>query len=292
MGSVHTTAIASWHPSLSTRQSSELLDLLESGAVLYCPRLVFEFAPEERRFFDPHWSNGRSKNISLERDGAPLRGMAGATEEKLALRTAVQRFRAQAVGLIQALFPMYTDTMRAARTSYRPVPLEGRRTSWRKDDSRLHVDAFPSRPNHGERLLRVFANVNPHGLPRVWRIGEPFEALATRMLPRIGRPLPGASWLLHTLHITKEPRSEYDYIMLRLHDRMKGDRDYQATAPQETMPFAAESVWICFSDQVSHAAMSGQYMLELTMLLPVNTLARPEKSPLRTLERLTGRTLA
>ena len=65
--------------------------------------------------------------------------------------------------------------------------------SWRADDRRLHVDAFPSRPNYGERILRVFTNVNPDGEPRVWRVGEPFEAVARRFLPRAkpysrGRP--------------------------------------------------------------------------------------------------------
>src|SRR5215469_7836297 len=130
MESIHTTSIASWSPSPDAGQSSELLDLLESGAVLYCPHLVFEFAPEEKRFFDPHWSNGKDKNISLEREGTPLKGMAGTAEEMAALCVVVQRFRAHAIGLIEALFPMYTKDLHPARTSFRPVPLEGRSTSW------------------------------------------------------------------------------------------------------------------------------------------------------------------
>jgi len=292
MNPILTTTINRWAPTLAAEQSAELLAALESGQVLYCPQLPFELSPEEQRFLDPRWSNGKDKNISLERDGAPLKGMAGSVEEMETLRRAVQRFRTQAIGLIETLFPAYTKNLRKARTSFRPVPVEGRSTSWRKDDSRLHVDAFPSRPNHGERILRVFANVNPHDVPRVWRVGEPFETLAQRMLPRIGRPLPGSGWLLHALHITKQPRSEYDHIMLQLHDRMKADLGYQATVPQVTMPFAAGSTWICFSDQTSHAAMSGQHMLEQTLHVPVDALVMPEKSPLRTLERLTARALA
>ncbi len=292
MSSIHTTTICDWTPAVNTAESAELLGGLESGAVLYCPQLAFEFSPVEQRFLDLRWSNGKDKNISLERDGAPLKGMAGTEEEMETLRGAVQRFRTQAIGLVETLFPAYTKTLRKARTSFRPLPVEGRRTSWRKDDSRLHVDAFPSRPNRGERILRVFANVNPHGAPRVWRVGEPFESLAQSMLPHIARPLPGSGWLLHALHITKQRRSEYDHIMLQLHDRMKADLDYQATAPQVTMPFAAGSTWICYSDQVSHAAMSGQYMLEQTLHVPVDALLMPGKSPLRTLERLTARALA
>ena len=74
-------------------------------------------------------------------------------------------------------FPRYAPYVRRARTSFRPQPAVGRAVSWRKDDSRLHVDAFPSRPNHGERILRVFSNVSPDE-DRVWRVGESFEAVA------------------------------------------------------------------------------------------------------------------
>jgi hypothetical protein len=72
---------------------------------------------------------------------------------------------------------------------------------------------------------------------------------------------------------------------------MKRDMEYQRSAPQETFNFMPGSVWICFSDQTSHAAMSGQFMFEQTINLPVNFLYEPQRSPLRTLEELTGRTL-
>ena len=41
----------------------------------------------------------------------------------------------------------------------------------------IHVDNFPSRPSNGDRLLRVFANINPER-PRVWVTSDAFEALA------------------------------------------------------------------------------------------------------------------
>jgi hypothetical protein len=72
---------------------------------------------------------------------------------------------------------------------------------------------------------------------------------------------------------------------------MKADPDYQKSSPQQTMPFPPGSVWICFSDQTSHAAMSGQFMLEQTFFLPVRAMAEPECAPLGILERLTGRAL-
>ena len=153
------------------------------------------------------------------------------------------------------------------------------------------MDAFPSRPNRGERILRVFANINPHGQPRVWRIGEPFEDVAGRFLPQARRYSPLQARLLSTLRVTKSLRSEYDHQMLQLHDLMKSDARYQAEAPQETMGFPPGSTWVCFSDQTVHAAMSGQHMVERTFHLPVSCQYNPEASPLAILTRLAGHPL-
>jgi hypothetical protein len=91
--------------------------------------------------------------------------------------------------------------------------------------------------------------------------------------------------------VTKSLRSEYDHLMLHLHDTMKRDDRYQQEAPQETMDFPAGSVWVCFSDQVVHAAMSGQHMIEQTFHLPVDRQYNPQSSPLAVLTRLAGHPL-
>jgi hypothetical protein len=202
----------------------------------------------------------------------------------------VARFAANAGELVVTLFPRYAPYVQRARTSFRPQPAVGRRVSWRKDDSRLHVDAFPSRPNHGERILRVFSNVNPVE-DRVWRVGEAFEAVAKTFLPRIRDPLPGSATVLAALRITKQRRSAYDHLMLNLHDRAKEDLAYQRDCAQQVVHFAPGTTWLCFSDQVMHAAVSGQYMLEQTINLPVSALYDPSRAPLAILERLTGRAL-
>lgn len=93
------------------------------------------------------------------------------------------------------------------------------------------------------------------------------------------------------LGITKRRRSEYDHLMLHLHDTQKADLDYQQKAPQMPVPFAAGSTWICFSDQVLHAVMGGQYLLEQTLHLPVSALLTPALSPLGVLEKMRGRPL-
>ena len=104
-------------------------------------------------------------------------------------------------------------------------------------------------------------------------------------------PAPGAALLLRALGITKSRRSAYDAMMLQLHDLMKADAAYQADCPQTAVDFPPGSIWMAFTDQVSHAAMAGQYQLEQTFLLPVEAMRAPERSPLRILERLKGRPL-
>lgn len=266
------------------------ISALEAGKVLYFPRLAFDLLPGERRFLTPDIRNSKVRNISLDQHGH-LKGAVGDDGLQLELALMIGRFRTQAQTLIHSLLPHYVPALRLAPTSYRPARVETRSQSWRADDRRLHVDAFPSRPNYGERILRVFTNIHPDGVPRVWRIGEPFETVARHFLPRLK---PYARWqarLLAGLHVTKSLRSEYDHMMLQLHDCMKADLDYQQDAEQVRMPFPPGSVWVCFSDQASHAVMSGQYMLEQTLHLPPAQQYDPGSSPLAILSRLTGHAL-
>jgi hypothetical protein len=268
-----------------------LLAGIESGKVLYFPNLRFAIDGGERALLDPAIADPKRKNISLAPNGGALNGVTGDNVMQSAVRSLIARYQANARSLVDGLFPEYDGKLRVAPTSLRLHRVETRETSWRKDDSRLHVDAFPSRPNYGERILRVFTNINPQGSPRVWRVGEPFEDMAKRFLPDIKAQAPGSAWLMNLLHITKTPRSEYDHLMLHLHDAMKADLGYQKDSPQETMPFPPGSVWVCFSDQTSHAVMSGQFMMEQTFFLPVKAMARPDHAPLGILERLKGRAL-
>ena len=285
---VVTLDIGEWGPQLSEEARLSAASALEHGSVIHLPKLNFKLTEAERRFLSSEWSDGRAKNISFE--ATRLKGARGSAADLAELAAMIARFAASAAELVSVLFPRYAPFVERARTSYRPQPAVGRNVSWRKDDARLHVDAFPSRPNRGERILRVFSNVNP-AQSRVWRVGEPFEAMARALLPRVARPLPGASTLLAALHVTKGRRSHYDHLMLGLHDRAKHDLRYQRDCAQETVDFAPGATWVCFSDQVMHAAVSGQYMLEQTIHLPVSALYDPATSPLAILERLTGHTL-
>lgn len=264
---------------------------VEAGKVLYFPRLGFQLRDEEQALLREDMLAAGTRNVSLGADGV-LKGAGGSAAEQQALAAMVGRFRQQALRLVDGLLPAYRGLLRVAPTSFRPRQVETRAQSVRADDQRLHVDAFPSRPNYGERILRVFANINPHGVPRVWRVGEDFETVARQFLPRAKPYRLWQARVLNALHVTKSLRSEYDHLMLQLHDLMKFDEQYQKSGAQVRMPFPAGSVWVCYSDQATHAVMSGQHMMEQTLYLPPGREVNPRASPLATLTRLVGRPLA
>ncbi len=276
-----------WSPKIDSVTSQQAIAALEDGFVICLPHLPFVLGEDEKRFLSERWSDHKSKNISLRPQGG-LKGAFGSADELKALRAMIQRYSDQATQLVSTLFPDYVPNLVKANTSLRPFEVEGRVSSYRKDDKRLHTDAFPSNPTQGTRLLRVFNNVNPNGRPRVWRVGEPFDAMVKKYLPQAKNMFPGQASLMHKLGITKRKRTPYDQLMLQLHDLVKADMDYQRNAPQQSVNFMPGTTWIVYSDQVLHAAMSGQYMMEQTFHLPPEALYRPETSPIKVLEAIKG----
>jgi hypothetical protein len=268
---------------------ARLAKALESGGVLYFPSMAFTMSPAELALLRPDMRDPKSRNISQPPKGS-VKGAQGSPEELAALDAMMRRYRQQAQQLVQDMFPRYSAYLRMEPTSFRPTEVASRKQSWRADDKRMHVDAFPSRPNRGERILRVFSNVNPQD-PRMWRVGEPFEDMVQKFWPQLP---PYRAWqarVLRSMRITKSLRSEYDHLMLQLHDKMKRDVHYQKEGPQTVMAFPPGSTWVCFSDQTLHAVDRGQFMMEQTFFIPPQHQYDPAQSPLGILSRMAGRTL-
>lgn len=283
--------VTSWQGPFSPDVVAKAADALETGKLLYASQLPFELSDAERRFLSPNCLDAKSKNISFRPGSGALKGTSYQSSERANLQAMLQRYYKHAFGLLNALCPGYSDHLTAGFTSFRPAEIAGRSTSWRHDDTRLHIDAFPSRPLQGLRILRVFTNVHPQ-TPRIWRIGEKFEQAAANFLPGIRPPRPAVASVFHWLRITKGKRTAYDHFMLGIHDHMKADENYQSTVPQTKLAIPPGTTWICYTDSVSHAAMSGQFAFEQTFYLPVTAMKDPERSPLRVLERLLDRKLA
>lgn len=257
----------------------ESINRLEEGNVLSFPKHFYTSI--DPILFSESVLDGTRKNISYDirnkKLGAYKKEMGGLNDKLSQMMHGYAEFAHQ---LIQTALPSYVPHLQWGRTSFRPAQIHGRISSKRKDDTRLHVDSFSASPVNGLRILRVFCNVNPYNEPRVWNLGEPFTDVLHRFAPKIAAYSKVKAKVLKLVKVTKTLRSPYDHCMLHLHDTMKLDDSYQAMVEKKRVNFPAQSSWIVFTDHVSHAALSGQYLLEQTFYLPVTNMANPDLSPL------------
>jgi hypothetical protein len=266
---------------------------LEDGDLLLFRHRPFTVLDSEKDLIDPAIFSGSSKNVSYNSADGSLKGVAleGADLERC--RAMLARFADFAEALARDIAPTYGAALQRRRTSFRPGEVSQRVLSPRKDDRRLHVDAFPANPTGGKRILRIFSNVNPDGRPRHWRIGGlTFPEFAAGFKDRV-KPGPSAptALALRALGVTKGLRTRYDGAMLQLHDIGKADDAHQAATPQEDVMLPAGASWAVYTDTVLHAAMAGQHLFEQTFLLPPEAMLAPEKAPVRVLEKLFDRAL-
>ncbi|MGV3740628.1 MAG: Kdo hydroxylase family protein [Gammaproteobacteria bacterium] len=267
------------HPELS---NSQHIVNLESGQIIYLPQLSFKI--DNPNLLNPSVCDTKKKNISYDYQKQKLGGISKNNPYQSQLMTMMHAYALYARSLVDTILPQYHSSLRWGRTSYRPVEIIGRKTSKRQDDTRVHVDAFPSTPVQGWRILRVFCNVNPNDKPREWHLGEAFSEVLTQFSAQFPSYSPAKAWLLQHCKITKSLRSAYDHYMLHLHDKMKLSDHYQKNLAKIPMDFAAQSTWIVFTDVVSHAALSGQYLLEQTFYLPISAMNNALLSPYKQLE--------
>jgi hypothetical protein len=283
---IQTLDIRSWKGPFADNILLDAASALENGKVIYCPQLPFALSTAEKALLTPRTLETKSKNISYNVFNKQLKGCRLKNHRCQDMKGLLSRYQVFSEGLISVLIPEYQATLIKGRTSYRPIEIDGRETSILKDDTKLHVDAFSATPTQGNRILRVFTNMNPFGQNRHWRLGEPFEEVVKHFSGSLKKPIWGSRTLLSLLKMTKSYRSLYDHYMLQLHDQMKLDPEYQANVLKQDFYFPPGATWIVMTDCVSHAALSGQYVLEQTFYLPVNGMQYPELSPLKILEQL------
>lgn len=290
MSALETISLNSLAPQENEFQQ-RAISSLEGGKVVYLPHLTFELLPNETEFLDPVILKPKIKNVSYDIQTGNVQGTCLSGEKSLELKEMLHRFALFSREILTLFFPKYLPQAIQGRTSYRPAETLGRRLSLLKDDSLLHVDSFPSQPVKGNRILRIFSNINPDGKSRVWKVGEPFSQVVNKMSPRLKGQLPGVAYLMRTLGITKGLRTLYDHYMLELHDAMKKDPAYQREVEQTVLELKAGSSWMVFTDLVSHAVLSGQFVLEQTYYIPPDAMYQEELSPLRVLEKALSKKL-
>lgn len=269
------------------RHERTATEALENGQVLHFPDTYYSMDDLAQSLLRPSILDGKHKNLSFnpktQKVGGLHKALKNSAQEK-ALKAFMKGYQAFAKKLVQDHLPSYKDALIVGRTSYRPAQVSGRPSSKRKDDSRLHVDAFPATPVNGHRIMRVFCNINHEGTPRVWQLGEPLTEVIRRFYPTVPKYSALKAKGLLWVKATKALRSRYDHCMLHIHDNMKLDETYQANVDKETVELPAQSSWIVFTDQASHAALSGSQLLEQTFYLPIEALETPSTAPLSLLQ--------
>jgi hypothetical protein len=254
---------------------------LERGEVVHYPVSPFSLpAGEPLQFLlSQELSSAGHKNISYTPRTGTVRGYRDSAEAER-LRTVLSHFAGSVARWFAEAFPRYAAAALPDQVTFRPQEEAGRRLRHTARNDLLHVDAFPSRPTRGWRILRVFANVNPSE-PRIWVTSEPFSALLKQYGSRAG--LPGALSLGHTwrrlLDVFRTGRSEYDAFMLRFHDYLKRDEGFQKQTPKKTWSFLPGSAWVAMTDACSHSVLRGRYALEHSFFVPPQALALPDESP-------------
>jgi hypothetical protein len=206
----------------------------------------------------------------------------------------MRNFSLQASQFVARFLAPYASQLKLDFASFRPMEEKGRDLPLHKRNDLLHVDAFPTRPTHGGRILRAFVNINP-AAGRVWRVGEPFHAFLPPMVQakqlhptHRGTVVRALARVAASLGLPLPDRSRYDEFMLYLHDWLKENDDFQKNSPRREVVFAPGSFWMVYTDGVPHAVMSGQFALEQTFIIPSAALVSPEVGPLRVLEAATG----
>lgn len=271
---------------------------LEQGNVLLFPSSAFSLPAADRDFLLAQRQSlaGHHKNIAYRPLSDRLTGYQAAHREEAGqLRRILGDFSRQAARFVGETLAPYADGIRRDFASFRPIEEQGRPNRTRARNDLLHTDAFPTRPTGGDRILRFFVNLNP-SQPRVWITSETFGPLAERYghaagLAAVARAarsrLPRATRTLGR-SLGLPVRSPYDRFMMRFHNWLKENEEFQRNCQKLRWEFEPGAVWMVYTDMVSHAVLSGRFAVEQTFLVSRRALLRPELSPASVLERLCG----
>jgi 3-deoxy-D-manno-oct-2-ulosonic acid (Kdo) hydroxylase len=289
-------------PAESLERSRKYCEGLEQGNILFFPTTPFTIPEAHRSFLlnvrQPNTAH--HKNISYKPSRSRVQAFARGTADGKGLSEIMESYSRAVVDWLQRFLLPYAGHWQVDFASFRSIEEQGRELPVSKRNDLLHIDAFPTRPSNGNRILRVFTNLNP-SQPRVWLTSEPFEVWArqygnsagllaiaakTRSTPHlIGRRV---ARLASAAGIPIVDRPLYDRFMLTFHHYLKNNREFQEGSPKSKWEFPPGSTWLVFTDMVPHAVLSGRFALEQTFLVSRQALLRPDLAPYRVLERLAG----
>jgi hypothetical protein len=271
---------------------------LERGEVIYFQVCPFALPEGEDRDFllQQELASRAHKNISLNPKTDKVSGFRRHSHHQAErLQKLLAFFSRWVTDWLSHTLPGYARGWRLDQVSFRPVEEATRQLRLTARNDLLHVDAFPSRPTNGHRILRVFANINPKQ-PRIWVTSETFGKLLERYGKEVGLPTargPGVFDQIHDRIVRlfrpgKLPRSPYDAFMLRFHNFLKANSEFQERGSKRVWAFPPGSAWMVLTDVCTHAALRGRYALEHSYFIAPEVLALPDEAPAALLQRACG----
>jgi hypothetical protein len=282
-------------------RAAEYCKTLEEGGILFFNGVPFDFPTADREWLLSQKQSGfkAHKNISYRPMQDVLRGDAADNDEQhRRLLEIMRNYSRQVVNFAEKFLLPYTGQWKLDYASFRSVEENGRDLPLHKRNDLMHVDAFPTRPTRGGRILRIFTNINPER-PRVWEVTDGFAPVAKAFAQDAGLPKFANGSLARTfapllkaVGVKGADRSAYDRFMLRFHDYLKENTRYQQEWPKEHIEFPPNSTWLVYTDTVPHAVLSGQFALEQTFIIPVSAMVAPQMAPIAILENLCGKPLS
>ena len=224
-------------PEQAQVQAREYCQALERGEILFFPQPPFHLPSDDRDFLlGQPWAELRlHKNVSYRPTDDSLRGVSGGAESER-IHAILRSYSSEVIRFVSKFLAPYSGKSIVDFASFRPLEEDGRDLPLHKRNDLLHVDAFPSRPTRGGRILRVFTNLNP-AKPRAWQVTGPFESLAKQFAEDAGlHKIAAKNSRLHRavqhwgskLGVRGMGRTPYDAFMLRFHDYLKENPDFQS----------------------------------------------------------------
>lgn len=278
---------------------------LEEGQILSFAGAPFELAEDDREFLIGvrQTTAAYHKNISYRPREGRVHGLDRRGADGDRVRAIMGAYSRHVTAFAADFLRPYARGWKLDFASFRSVEERSRDLPLKSRNDLLHTDAFPTRPTNGNRILRIFTNLNPTE-PRVWLTGEPFDVIAPRLAEEAGlesfAQMARSPWrslgrvpgrMAGALGLPVPDRSPYDHFMLRFHDYLKANRAFQDSPQKSRWEFPPHSTWIVFTDSVPHAVLSGRFALEHTYIVSEDDLVSPERSPRQVLERLCGTSL-
>ena len=288
---------------LAQASDREISDARECGNIVCFSECPIELPSEDDLNFMrdrmPEMLN--QKNISYHPEADKVYGIEGSAEEMERARRILSDHKKHVEAFLAKVAPNFTKEWLVGTSTYRPLQEKGRNLSAHASNELIHVDAGAYGATHGDRVFRFFVNVNNTGEDRVWATKGNFKSVYQRFGSQAGIAKPRIdeglwdkfrTWLvtqlckMNPVLKTALDSSPYDRAMRKMHNYMKDTPSFQAEKEgHQEFRFPPGSAWMCFTDGVSHACLSGQHSFIDTYVVRLRHCNLPEEAPYHILEK-------